>query len=648
MRSPKSNRRKAGDANDHASDPSNAFNVSKRSSYGETPSTPSRGGGRPEIDYPLTDLGTVARVKHLKKSKINVYEKLPLIIDSSGYYIMDKSKEGGISAFLDTITPLAAQETMLETTRQMNYKGGINVLVELEDITGPDGSQTSKTEKIADNVEKYRVLPSNIRLTPVSTYSLPTNHEFSIFFRNSHLMLEYPGIQKLCFSSIVNAIGFYKIYKGSTDYAKKLELIEELIGRLISIGFDFPPVDTITSENLKGFLDSLKTFCDEHYSFEYVDKYVKEFKENLVQLDTRSFLEVNSGLIRDTLGSYTNELSPFYYFYRMGVLSDNIHQQEISSPTLNKAGFKREGKANKQISDSFVAFLNLIINRMPQKLSVKEVKQNVRDNIKELYDKYSAVDSLANAILSDTEKDLFSLEKSEDFQRLLSELKNAESEFLKKIGFEHVTVNDTLDIFKDNILNGSDNISDSIIDKKFDGNDFAICWDAVTNGLPVLTQNADMLTQIRLNLGRSFLLGRDVQIIIIDDLVKYFTIEKKFAGFSAADITVKHIWLYCREKLDMNKMWGMTSSKASKAFEESYTNGTFDVTNPEYVLKKDIEDPRSPVRKGGTSLIHSDVEYPKIPDFATIFREKQLEDEDLGSDDESNQNKKGPGSDSKP
>ena len=98
-----------------------------------------------------------------------------------------------------------------------------------------------------------------------------------------------------------------------------------------------------------------------------------------------------------------------------------------------------------------------------------------------------------------------------------------------------------------------------LIDEKFDVNDFALCLDAISKGMPILTYNAKMQEQVWGNLARALILGRDVQFIVVDHLLEY---AKKP---SINNITKSDLMGYCDKYLDTRHLWSVTNHQAASS-----------------------------------------------------------------------------------
>jgi hypothetical protein len=512
-------------------------------------------------------LGTAGRVSSRKKKARPFGEsKLPFYIDSSGFYYLakeyriesEKTSSETKRSITDIMDCYCSEYGAEELSRRANFKGGLTLKLESESVS----VQYSREE-----VGNFTTFKSELDLDQIRREVLPLDSPFTPFFQSYSVDFD----KKEFVHTLLPAMGYY-FYTLDSSIELDIEKRDIIKAAYNEIKDDFEDLPDLDSMFVGDIPDNINSFLQMVNNEINVPSIGSKF-DSAYLCDSRNFSSVNEKLLQDSICDGDNTC-PFYVIYRMGYTTkvQPIHENDgVSSPSPEKVGYNRYKQTSTSINNCVANFAIYIYNNFKQQgaysKNSNEFKKAFKTAYTSLLEKYIEFDMKYHDLVKSRDYNLEDIKTSEEYLGLISELSAFEEKVIIENFGEGITLFQFKKHFYDYLLDNTSQ-NDKYLDKNFDANDFSACWDSIANGLPLLTNNSSLIKQTRSNLTRSFLLGRDVQVVVIEDVVRFFKNADPF--FTVLDITEKHLWEYCYENLDMTKLWGMTSSAKGVQFSQEY------------------------------------------------------------------------------
>jgi len=475
---------------------------------------------------------------------------LSVFLDTNSVSIKNYIKDGNIAYF----TNVGVSE---EYRRTDNYKGGLHLIMR---ALGKSYS-----------LDRVSVLSSEIDISDFKTPALDeSSHVFGRlvdhqFIKNISLDGDPKDVSALkknldLVYKLLSGIAYVRLYSDesmATHHQVKAAYIRERFATFpesIINGID--RLMNVTDTNTNTWAVEIKAFMTLLMgSPKEVQCWIKPLNallQQLSMLDSKRFYEKNQDKIDQQYHVEESSVSIFYWvsrmMYREGLLQTKMKSSAINSTSSPSSkvdhsflqGTKNLGDMPDHVCSALNTFFDFIYDDFKSKTTLKKPSKHafkvmLIGVMDDLYTQYTR----ERAWYADP-KDIYDAEQNAMQERFAGT--GYSSEYLRISTQRYMENNKAVG---------------QLIDDKFDVNDFALCLDAISNGMPILTHNVKMKEQVWGNLARALILGRDVQFIIIGHLLQ--DADRP----SIEDITAFDVDRYCDKYLDTRHLWTMSDHRVA-------------------------------------------------------------------------------------
>ena len=427
----------------------------------------------------INSIDTVDRLL-LRKAASPTYNKVKINIDTNSF-------EAFVGSDLD-FDIVCSKYVHHEASKFKNFKAGIDIVASKKEAGGEISS------------ESIGLFESSLDLSSIETTVWKGPAEAGpeagvdispILRKNIALQRVHTDQNKLSLFLLKSIV--YLILNRNSDmksHKEKCKHINEFIGKVAENGQDIkncleqfirPKINDALIDNLirlvSQFTVSFLLKCNTD---------IKLITSALSEIDNYYLAKDNEDEIRKSCSDLENDFSIFYSLYRMEYYSDpettsSIRVRDKTTTKLssltNPQDFELAEKARKKagVKRAYEDFRSFLWEKCPEGIKMTAFKNIFSMTCKELKNMYTLYDS---SCVSVSDKSQSFLNKSKAI-KLEKDIINS----INNIG-KYFNADDIQQYFIDSLFKrGSDA---RLIDGSFDANDFAICWDSIERGIPLL------------------------------------------------------------------------------------------------------------------------------------------------------------------